>query len=149
MITNIFAENYKHITKVCILDARKVFYNMQCVLQKRDIFFDDDDALIIHPLPEDIKYPSSSKIVDSGHLFSYKSEITIINQDSYTESELARFLNKKVILVFYYKQGKIIIGCNENPLQFMFDEDNSSNPATNNGFTVIISGNTCYGKVNL
>lgn len=149
MITNIFSENYKNIDKISIIDSKKVFYNLQSVLQKRDINFDDEDALIICPLPEDIKYPSSSKIVDSGQLFSYKVDITITNQSSYTESQLYRYLNKKVILILHYREGKIIIGCNENPLQFLFDEDNSTNPTANNGYSVQLAGNTYYGKVNL
>ncbi|MBC5835802.1 hypothetical protein G6N05_05330 [Flavobacterium sp. F372] len=147
MITNFLHDNYKNITRVSILDAKKVFYPMKYVLEKRDILIDDDSALIILPFPEDIKYPSNTKMTDAGMLWDYKVEISINNQSALTENQLMRFLNKKVIVVFHHNDGKIIFGCNEMPLQYGYSEDNSVNPAAHCGYSVECRGNSYYSKV--
>ena len=148
MITNQNQESFGPLKKISIIDSKKVFYPLQYVLQKRDISFNDDDALIIIPLPEDVKFPSSAKIIDSGMLFSYKVDITVTDQSTETENQITKLTNKKAIVVFHYHQKKIIIGCNENPLQFLFNDDNTTNPAADNGFSIILTGNTYYLKVN-
>lgn len=148
MINNSTSESINFLKKISILDSKKVFYPLRSVLLKKDISFNDDDALIILPLPEDVKFPSTTKITDSGQLFNYKIDITITDQSEPTEQELMRFINKKVIAVFHYDNGKVIIGCNENPLQFLFNDDNTTNPLSTHGFSVVLSGTTYYLKVN-
>jgi hypothetical protein len=68
-------ENYKDITKISILDAKVVFYPLKYVLEKRDIAFDEDLAIIIKLMPEDLKYPASVKMTDAGVLRDYKIEV--------------------------------------------------------------------------
>ena len=109
MIHALTSENYKNITKVSILDAKDVFYPLKYVLQKRDISFDEDLAIVIKPLPEDIKYPSSSKMTDAGMLKDYKIEITLNNQLFETQERLEMLHNRKVIVVLHHNFGKIII----------------------------------------
>lgn len=147
MITALTSENYKNITKVSILDAKTVFYPLKYVLQKRDIKFDEDLALVIYPMPEDIKYPATSKMTDAGVLKDYKLEISINNQLPETEAQLERKVNRKVIVVLHHNFGKIIIGCNEMPLEFLYNDDNSSNPQSDNGYTVYCRGNAYFSKV--
>lgn len=150
MIRNMTPENYKNILKISIVPAKSVNYPLQYVLQKRNIVFDNDQALIICPLPEDLTYPSSSKMSDSGMFLNYKIGISITDQSELTEEQLMKFYNQKVIVVLHYNnEGRMIIGCNENPLMFMFEDDNSTNPAKNNGYNVECSGNTYFTKVNL
>jgi len=149
MITALTSENYKNITKVSILDARDVFFPLKYVLQKRDITFDEDLALVIIPLPEDIKYPATSKMTDAGLLRDYKIEISINNQLPETEAQLERKVNRKVIVVLHHNYGKIIIGCNEMPLEFLFNDDNSINPQADNGFTITCRGNAYFLKVSV
>lgn len=148
MITNQNAQSFGTLKKISIIDSTKVFYPLQYVLQKKDISFNDDDALIILPLPEDVKFPSSAKVTDSGMLFSYKVDITVTDQSTHTEDQITKLTNKKAIVVFHYNQKKIIIGCNETPLQFLFNDDNTTNPEGDNGFSIILTGNTYYLKVN-
>lgn len=147
MITALTSENYKNITKVSILDARDVLYPLKYVLQKRDITFDEDLALVIYPMPEDIKYPATSKMTDAGVLKDYKLEISINNQLPETTEQLERKVNRKVIVVLHHNYGKIIIGCNEMPLEFLYNDDNSTNPQTGNGYTVYCRGNAYFSKV--
>lgn len=147
MISNLTPEDYKFITKVSFLDAKKVFYPLRYALEKRDIKFDDDQALQIEIIPEDLKFPSGVKMADAGQLLNYKVEVTINNQTSETEEQLFNFLNKKVITVFHHKYGKIIIGCNEQPLQFLYTDDNSTSPSSTNGFTIECKGNSYFSKV--
>jgi hypothetical protein len=52
MINALTSENYKDITKISILDAKVVFYPLKYVLEKRDIAFDEDLAIIIKLMPE-------------------------------------------------------------------------------------------------
>ncbi|UOX35301.1 hypothetical protein LXD69_07220 [Flavobacterium sediminilitoris] len=147
MIDNFSPDNYKNITKISILDAKKVFYPLKYVLEKRDILIDEDYSLIIIPLPEDIKYPSNTKMTDAGMIWNYKVEITINNQKSITEAKLLEFVNKKVIVVFHHNDGKIIIGCNEMPLQYIYGDDNTTNPAAHCGYSVECRGNSYFSKV--
>jgi hypothetical protein len=149
MITALTSENYKNINKVSILDAKDVFYPLKYVLQKRDIAFDEDLALVIIPLPEDIKYPSTSKMTDAGVLKDYKIEISINNQLPETEAQLEKKVNRKVIVVLHHNYGKIIIGCNEMPLEFLYNDDNSTNPQVDNGYTVSCRGNAYFTKVSI
>lgn len=149
MITALTSENYKNINKVSILDAKAVFYPLKYVLQKRDITFDEDLALVILPLPEDIKYPATSKMTDAGVLRDYKIEISINNQLPETEAQLERKVNRKVIVVLHHNYGKIIIGCNEMPLEFIYNDDNSTNPQADNGYTVSCRGNSYFSKVSI
>jgi hypothetical protein len=149
MIDASVSENYKMINKVSILDAKQVFYPMKYVLQKRDIVFDEDSALIIYPMVEDVKYPVSSKMTDSGVLRDCKVEISINNQLPSTEKQLEKFVNKKVIVVLHHNYGKIIIGCNEMPLDYIYNDDNTVNPQSDNGFTVICRGNAYFLKVSI
>jgi hypothetical protein len=39
---------------------------------------------------------------------------------------------------------KIIIGCNEMPLEYLFNDDNTTNPQGDNGFTVTCRGNLLF-----
>lgn len=149
MITALTSENYKNINKVSILDAKDVFYPLKYVLQKRDIVFDEDLALVIIPLPEDIKYPATSKMTDAGMLKDYKIEISINNQKPETEAQLEKKVNRKVIVVLHHNYGKIIIGCNEMPLEFLYNDDNTTNPQSDNGFTVSCRGNAYFLKVSI
>lgn len=148
MITNSNFENFRDLKKIAILNSKNVFYPFSSVLQKKDIIFNDADALIIFPLPEDVKFPSSSKNTDSGMLFNYKVDITVTDQKEHTEEQIVKFMNKKVIIVFFYENGKVIIGCNENPLQFLFNDDNSSVPTSDQGFSITVAGSTYFLKVN-
>jgi hypothetical protein len=147
MITNREPSNTLLITKVAIIDFKKVVYNLQSVLQKKDISFDDDEALIILPMPEDVRFPSSTKITDAGTVWNYKVGISINNQSASTVDQLMAYLNKKVITVLYTKNEKIIIGCNEQPLSFLPEEDNTVRGDQFNGLSVSLSGNTYYNKV--
>jgi hypothetical protein len=149
MITALTSENYKNINKVSILDAKDVFYPLKYVLQKRDIAFDEDLALVIIPLPEDIKYSATSKMTDAGTLKDYKIEISINNQLPETEAQLEKKVNRKVIVVLHHNYGKIIIGCNEMPLEFLYNDDNSTNPQVDNGYTVSCRGNAYFTKVSI
>jgi hypothetical protein len=149
MIQALTSENYKNITKVSILDATTVFYPLKYVLQKRDITFDEDLALVIIPMPEDIKYPSSSKMTDAGVLRDYKIEISINNQKPETEAQLERHVNRPVIVVLHHNFGKIILGSNEMPLEYNYNDDNTTNPQGDNGFTVTCRGNAYFTKVSL
>lgn len=147
MIDAQFPEDYKNITRISILDSKKVFYPMAYVLQKRDISFDDDRALVINPMIEDVQFPSSAKLGDSGTLRAYKIEISINNQLPEVQRKLERLTNKKVIVVFHHPDGKIIFGCNEQPLLFLCKDENTVNPASNSGFTITCTGNAYYLKV--
>jgi hypothetical protein len=149
MIQAITSDNYKNITKVSILDAKTVFYPLKYVLEKRDLTFDEDLAVVILPLPEDIKYPATSKVTDAGVLRDYKIEISINNQSLTTEQHLERFVNRKVIVVLHHNFGKIIIGCNEMPLEYLYNDDNTVNPQSDNGFTVTCRGNAYFLKVSI
>lgn len=149
MINAITSDNYKNITKISILDAKDVFYPQKYVLQKRDITFDEDLALVIKPMIEDVKYPSSSKMTDAGVLRDYKIEISINNQLPETIEQLERLVNRKVIVVLHHNFGKIIIGCNEMPLEYLYNDDNTTNPQADNGFTVTCRGNAYFLKVSL
>jgi hypothetical protein len=149
MINALTSENYKNITKISILDAKTVFYPLKYVLQKRDIAFDEDLAVVIKPMIEDVKYPSSSKMTDAGVLRDYKIEISINNQLPETIEQLERLVNRKVIVVLHHNYGKIIIGCNEMPLEYLFNDDNTTNPQGDNGFTVICRGNGYFLKVSV
>ena len=149
MIHALTSENYKNITKVSILDAAAVFYPLKYVLQKRDIAFDEDLALIIYPMPEDIKYPASSKMTDAGVLRDYKIDISINNQLPETEAQLERHINRPVIVVLHHNYGKIILGCNEMPLEYNYTDDNTTNPQSDNGFLVSCRGNAYFTKVSL
>lgn len=147
MISNSTPSDTLLITKVVIIDFKKVMYNLQSVLQKKDISFDDDDALIIIPLPEDVTFPSSSKITDAGTIWNYKIGIDINNQHPNTVEQVMAYLNKRVICVIYTLDQKIIIGCNEQPLSFLPEENNTVKPEAFHGLTVSLSGNTYYNKV--
>jgi hypothetical protein len=149
MINAITHDDFKNITSVSILDARKVFYPMSYVLNKRDINFDDDQAVNIKLIPEDIKFPGSAKMTDAGQLRDYKVEISINNQSRETELELEALVNKKVILVFFHSYGKIILGCNEMPLNYIFSDENTSKPESDFGFTVICRGDAYFLKVSI
>jgi hypothetical protein len=149
MINALTSENYKNITKISILDAKTVFYPLKYVLQKRDIAFDEDLAVVIKPMIEDVKYPSSSKMTDAGVLRDYKIEISINNQLPETIEQLERLVNRKVIVVLHHNYGKIIIGCNDMPLEYLFNDDNTTNPQGDNGFTVICRGNAYFLKVSV
>jgi hypothetical protein len=147
MITNREPSNTLLITKVAIIDFKKVVYNLQSVLQKKDITFDDDEALIILPLPEDVRFPSSTKITDAGTVWNYKVGININNQAPATVEQVMAYLNRKVIAVLYTKNEKIIVGCNEQPLSFLPEEDNTVRGDQFNGLSISLSGNTYYNKV--
>ncbi|MBN8565246.1 MAG: hypothetical protein J0M25_00740 [Flavobacteriales bacterium] len=147
MITNHEPSNTLLITKVAIIDFKKVVYTLQSVLQKKDISFDDDEALIILPLLEDVRFPSSTKITDAGTVWNYKVGININNQHPTTVEQVLAYLNKKVIAVLYTQNEKIIIGCNEQPLSFLPEEDNTVRGDQFHGLSVSLSGNTYYNKV--
>lgn len=147
MINNFPSDVFGLLEKISIVDNKKVFYPYSSVLQKKNIVFDDSDALVIKPLPEDVKFPSSPKIIDSGQLFSYKIDITIVDQLPQTETEIINWLNKRVICIFHFSNKKIIFGCNEQPLQFFFQDDNYILPTNDNGFSIVLSGNTYSLKV--
>jgi hypothetical protein len=149
MIHALTPDDYKNITKVSILDAKTVFYPFKYVLEKRDISFDEDLALVILPMIEDIKYPATSKMTDAGILRDYKIEISINNQNPETEAQLEKMVNRKVIVVLHHNYGKIIIGCNEMPLDFLYNDDNTVNPQSDNGFTVTCRGNAYFLKVSI
>jgi hypothetical protein len=147
MIHALTSDNYKNITKITILDSKTVFYPLKYVLQKRDIAYDEDLAIVIKPMIEDLKYPSSSKMTDAGMLRDYKVEISINNQSSSTQEELEKMHNRKVIILFHHNEGKIIIGCNEMPLEYLYNDDNTVNPQSDNGFTISCRGNAYFLKV--
>lgn len=149
MIHAITSDDYKIINKISILDAKSVFYPLKYVLEKRDISFDEDLALVIIPMIEDIKYPASSKMTDAGVLRDYKIEISINNQKPETEAQLEKLVNRKVIVVLHHNYGKIIIGCNEMPLEYLYNDDNTVNPQSDNGFTVTCRGNAYFLKVSI
>jgi len=150
MINALSSDNYKNITKVTILDAKSVFYPMKYVLEKRDISYDEDLATVIADLiPEDLKYPSTSKMTDAGMLKDYKIEISINNQSEKTIEQLENHHNQKVIVLLHHNEGKIIIGCNEMPLVYLYNDDNTTNPQSDNGFTVTCRGNAYFLKVSI
>jgi hypothetical protein len=149
MINAITSENYKNITKVSILDSKSVFYPLKYVLEKRDIAYDEDLALVINPMIEDLSYPASSKMTDSGVLRDYKIQISINNQLPDTAARLELLHNRKVIVILHHRYGKIIIGCNEMPLDYLFTDDNTTNPLQDNGFTVVCRGNAYFLKVSI
>lgn len=150
MISASTSENFKNINRVSIIESSKVFYPLKYVLQKRNIEFDDDDALIIENLlPEDLKYPAIIKQTDAGMLREYKIDLSINNQNSHTQEQLEQYDGKNVIVVLHHQSGKIIFGCNEMPLIFYFNDENTSNPSSDNGFTVICSGKSYYLKVSV
>lgn len=150
MISASTSDDFKNITKVSFLDAKKVFYPLKYVLEKRDVVFDDDQALIITNLvPEDLKYPASVKLTDAGMLRDYKIDVSVYNQSAHTEAQLEDFDHKKVIVVLHHAKGKFIIGCNEMPLTFSFNDDNTTNPALDNGYTIVCRGNAYYLKVSI
>lgn len=149
MINALTPDNFKNIYKATILDARKVFYPLKYVLEKRDITYDEDLAVEIKLIAENIKYPSSSKMTDAGMLRSYKIDFDINNQSVVTETKLESLQNRKIILILHHPQGHIIFGCNEMPLQFLFDDDNSSSPQKDSGFLVSCTGNAYFLKVSL
>jgi len=149
MIHAITSDDYKNITKVSILDAKSVFYPLKYVLEKRDVVFDEDLAIVIKLLPEDIKYPASAKMTDAGVLRDYKIEISINNQSIETTEQLEQLVNRKVIVVLHHNFGKIIIGCNEMPLEYLYNDDNTVNPQSDNGFTVTCRGNAYFLKVSI
>ncbi|MFV5696671.1 hypothetical protein ACM55G_14675 [Flavobacterium sp. LB3P122] len=149
MIHALTPDNYKNITKVSILDARDVFYPFKYVLQKRDIVFDEDLALVIYPMVEDIKYPATSKMTDAGVLRDYKIEISINNQLPETEAQLEAKMNRKVIVILHHNYGKIILGCNEMPLEYIYNDENTTNPQGDNGYVVTCRGNAYFTKVSL
>jgi hypothetical protein len=95
---------------------QRLFYPLKYVLEKRDIAFDEDLAIIIKLMPEDLKYPASVKMTDAGVLRDYKIEVAINNQHPETIDQLENLVNRKVIVVLHHNFGKIIIGCNEMPL---------------------------------
>lgn len=148
MINALTSENYKNITKVSILESKSVFYPLKYVLQKRDITFDEDLAVVISSLiPEDLKFPSTSKMTDAGMLKDYKIEISINNQNPLTIEGLENLHNRKVIVVLHHAAGRIILGCNEMPLEYLYNDDNTTNPQNDNGFTVTCRGNAYFLKV--
>lgn len=149
MIDALTSDDYKMITKISILDSRAVFYPLQYVLQKRDISFDEDLALVIKPMAEGVKYPSSSKMTDAGLIRDYKIEFSTNSQDPEVQERFEMMHNRKVIVVLHHKFGKIIIGCNEMPLDYLYDDDNTTNPQLDNGFTVTCRGNAYFLKVSL
>ncbi|WP_417365938.1 hypothetical protein [Flavobacterium beibuense] len=146
-ICNTIPEDHKLITKVSIIERSKVFYPLRFAIQKRDIIFNEALALTIIPLPDDVNYPASTKSNDAGQLWDYRVQVTTNNQNPVTSAELFRFLNKKVIVVLHHNAGRIILGCNEMPLQFSYSDDNTSNPASTSGFTVECTGNSIIPKV--
>lgn len=135
------------ITKMAIIDSKKIIYSLQSVLQKKDISFNEHDALIIIPMAEDVKFPSSTKITDAGTVWNYKIGIGINNQHKSTVDQVMAYLNKKVICVLFAKESKIIIGCNEQPLSFLPEEDNTVRSDGFLGLSVSLTGNTYYNKV--
>jgi hypothetical protein len=149
MIEAITSENYKNITHVSILDTKEVFYPLKYVLEKRDIAFDEDRAIVIKLMSEDIKYPATAKMTDAGVLRDYKIEISINNQSPETIEQLERLVNRKVITVLHHNYGKIIVGCNEMPLEYLYNDDNTVNPQGDNGFTVTCRGNAYFLKVSI
>jgi hypothetical protein len=150
MILNTTLELYKNIDTIFIIKNKDVFYPLQHVLQKKNIVFDENSALAIKLLPEDMRYPANSKITDSGQITAYKLSLSITDQDKHTEEQLFDCINQKVIVVFkYLNAGRCVVGCNENPLFFLFEDDNASNPIQNHGFNVELTGNTYFTKVNL
>jgi hypothetical protein len=52
-------------------------------------------------------------MTDAGVLRDYKIEVAINNQSI---DQLENLVNRKVIVVLHHNFGKIIIGCNEMPL---------------------------------
>ncbi|MEO8532841.1 MAG: hypothetical protein ABI441_03790 [Flavobacterium sp.] len=121
---------------------------MKYVLEKRDIAYDEDLATVITDLiPEDLKYPSTTKMTDAGMLKDYKVEVSINNQTQKTINQLENHHNQKVIVLLHHQEGKIIIGCNEMPLDYIYNDDNSTNPLSDNGFTVTCKGNAYFLKV--
>jgi hypothetical protein len=122
---------------------QRLFYPLKYVLEKRDIAFDEDLA-IIKLMPEDLKYPASVKMTDAGVLRDYKIEVAINNQHPETIDQLENLVNRKVIVVLHHNFGKIIIGCNEMPLEYLFNDDNTTNPQGDNGFTVTCRGNAYF-----
>jgi hypothetical protein len=147
MINALISDDYKNITKISILDAKKVFYPLSYVLQKRTIVFDDDAAIQIIPMLEDVKYPGTVKLSDAGTLREYRIDVSVNAQSPEVTAQLERFINKKVIVVLHHNYGKIIFGCNEHPLSFIFNDDNTTNPSGDNGFSIQCRGNSYFLKV--
>lgn len=148
MINALHSDNFLNITKVTILDSKQVFYPMKYVLEKRDIVYDEDLATVITSLiPEDLKYPSTSKMTDAGMLKDYLIDISINNQTAKTVESLEALHNRKVIVLLHHSEGKIIIGCNEMPLEYLYNDDNTTNPQSDNGFSVKCKGTAYFLKV--
>lgn len=135
------------IDKISIVDAKKVNYTNFHALNKKQIYFDDDVCVSVIPLVEDVRFPSSARLTDSGTLYNYKVEISLNNQNELTISRFENFSNKKVICVMDTNLGRIIIGTNTQPLTFLFDEDNSVKASDFFGSSITLAGNTYYCKV--
>ena len=146
VITNMIPDNYKHFNKVSFIDRRKVFYPLRFALQHRDINFNEENSLTVLPMPEDVNFPASVKLNDSGTLWEYRVEVTINNQDPVTEKELTAYLNRKVIIVLHHNQGRVILGCNEMPLEFLYEDNNTTNPASVSGYTIQCAGKSLLPK---
>jgi hypothetical protein len=74
---------------------QRLFYPLKYVLEKRDIAFDEDLAIIIKLMPEDLKYPASVKMTDAGVLRDYKIEVAINNQHPETIDQLENLVIEK------------------------------------------------------
>lgn len=142
-------DNFKNVTRVYILDAKKVFYPLRYFLQGRDVRFDilADHVLSVELLPEDIDYPADLKNTDSGYIINYKVAFTINNQSAFTQSKLQGWQGKKVIVVLDYGLGRMIIGSNEMPMRMTYYDENSSSSQKNNTYSVVCTGNTFQPKV--
>lgn len=149
MISNNTSEIFKNVYKIHIIKSKDVFYPLQHVLQKKNLVFDERSVLTIKPLPEDLRYPASSKLTDSGQTTTYKISLSVVDQEPQTEEQLMEYLNQNVILVFdYFNTGRCIIGCNENPLFILLEDNNASSALQDHGFSVEIAGTTYFAKVN-
>lgn len=146
-IINNIEEKYYNFSKIVFLDSKKVFYPISHSLNKMRIEYEDDHALLVKVLAEDIDYPSSSKLNDSGQIFDYKIKVDIQNQHHTTQKHLLSFVNKKVIIVLDHPSGQVIIGCNEQPLRFSYSEINTTSPSLNNAYRIDCSGSTYFSKV--
>lgn len=147
MIPALNFENYKNITRISILNSRSIFYPIKFVLESRDIAFDENDALTVNPIFDDLKYPATVKLGDAGQLWEYVVQFSINNQSLITRTELQKLINQKVIIVLHHPEGRFIIGCNEFPLTFLFGDDNTTNPASSNGYSIECRGFSYISKV--
>lgn len=147
MIDNNAEDPYKNITGISLIDAKKVFYPLRYALQKREINFDDQHSLYIKVFAEDISYPSTITTTDAGQLLDYSVSFDINNQAAATEQQLLEFINRKVIVVLHYTYGRIILGCNDMPLIFSFNENNTTSPAGTSGYAVECNGKAYTPKV--